>query len=306
MRPSRQPLTVAFGGAWLALAVLTPRTATGCEQTTERVVGYSVQRDEYVAEERSGADGARYLTRRLSSDDVVDHVACPPGAPCSTGDALGMRACSFRPVPLRASPEMSLEAGEDPGALEVRMAGREKPLGLLRVHGEGTVGLRSAVRTGSQTLLFLTDSSDEGGCPRTRERAVLMTDPETGPAERDVDLTDADETGTEVRLATPASPERLNALTMAARAAAAAHLDALAGCWAQQALAIISRQHRDRASALPREVRLAQSPPRRTVRAVVRQQTVAGGPRRSVPIIRVSGVRVIVGRYSAPSGRAGQ
>jgi len=259
-RPIRRLRLWACGIAALAgLASATAR-AQDCEGTTERIVGYSWQQDQYVVERRSldGAEPTRYVTRQLSTGDVLDEVACPGGGTCTAAEALGIRACTFRPLPRMLPDQLSLQPGAG-GDSEVRLAGSSGVVSLMRVRGLGTLTLRSGVRTDSHLIVFLSDTIDPDDCRLTRERAVVVPDPDRSARLRpvagvtiershatgllpDIDLLTRAAMEPDLRLASPLSPEGLQPLTMAARAAAAVHLDALAGCWAQEALSIIGQQ----------------------------------------------------------------
>jgi len=274
--------------AAILCVVTSSRIALACDGTTEHIVGYSWQRLKYVVEERSSeaTEPSRFVTRRISTDEVLDYVTCAGSGACTMSDALGMRACSFRPVPPKAPGELSLEAAGD-SIGEVRLAGKDGPVTLLRVLGAGTLGLRSGARRGANIIVFLTDAHDQGGCPRTVERAGVVLDPEAALRDREasaqmstdgvpleIDLTEAPDIDVDVRVAHRATLARMKALTAAARTAAAVHLDALAGCWAQQVLAMVTsrRQHRHRRKPL-------------------------------VPSVRVEDVRVIAVRSPAPADR---
>lgn len=269
-----------LSGLGLAVAALAtawgdPRPAAACEGTTERIVGYSVNEDEYVAEERSlsGEEPPHYVTRRLSTDEVIDFVTCPGPGPCTTTEALGVRACSFHPVPRLTLEKLSVTPeGDDPARSEVWFDGSKGPTPLLRVRGEGAIGLRS-VRAGSSVVLFLKQTQGDDGCPRTHERAVLLNAP--GAKLQELDLTTAPEPAREARLSELPSAEPVAPLAQAAQAAAATGLDALAACWAKEALWIMQVQH----------VRAAQ-------RARAREL--------AEPTIEVSDVKVIVGAPTAP------
>jgi len=181
-------------------------------------------------------------------------------------DALGMRACSFRPVPAKALEAMSLESSGEAASADVRLAGKDGPITLLHVRGVGVLGLRSGARAGTNMIVFLTGTQDEGGCLRTLERAVMVADPEAPVRDweakdsissdgipPDVDLTDVADADVELRIAHRPSLARMEALMAAARTAAAAHLDALAGCWAQQVLSMATsvRYHHHRHKKRP-------------------------------------------------------
>jgi hypothetical protein len=234
---------------------------SACDGTSEQVVGFSGQRDKYVIEERSpnGAEPSRYLTRRLTSPEVLDYVTCAGAGRCTMSDALGMKACSFRPVPPKAPEALSVDSSGEAAGTDVRLAGKDGPVTLLHLGGAEAFGLRSGARAGSNMILFLTSTQDEGGCRRTVERAVMVTDPESAVGDREaIDSIPYDEISTDVdlggepgadvqlRIALPPTLARKKALTTAARTAAAAHLDALAGCWARQALSMATsvRHHR--------------------------------------------------------------
>lgn len=255
--------------------------AQACAGIAERIVGYSWQQDEYVVELSAldGGEPSRYVTRRLSTGDVVDDVTCPGAEPCTATDALGLRACWYRALPKAAPHDLSLDpAPDDAGASEVRLAEPSGAVPLFRVRGTGTLSIRAAVRVDGHLIVFVTDTVEPGECGLTHERAVVVVDPDaaavadgetspTRPAEAeavDIDLDGGSASDPEVRVAPPLSPDGLEPLTMAARAAAAVHLDALAGCWAQEALSIIGRQSAARAG------------------------------RRAVPDVEVEAVRVIV------------
>jgi hypothetical protein len=248
------------------------RIASACDGTTQHIVGYSWQRLKYVVEERSPAtaEPSRFVTRRISTDEVLDSVTCAGSGTCTMSDALGMRACSFRPVPAKAPGELSLEAAGD-SIGEVRLAGKDGPVTLLRILGAGTLGLRSGARRGANIVVFLTDTHDQDGCPRTVERAGVVADPEAPLRDREasvemstdgvppeLDLTEAPGVDIDVRVAHRATLARMRALMAAARTAAAAHLDALAGCWAQQVLSMVTslRHHRHRRKLLVPSIRV--------------------------------------------------
>lgn len=250
----------ACGAAALASLASGAARAQDCEGTTERIVGYSWQQDEYVVERRSldGTEPTRFVTRQLSTGDVLDEVACPAGGSCTAAEALGLRACSFRPLPRMLPDRLSLQPGAG-GDSEVRLARSTGVVPLIRVRGLGTLTLRSGVRTDSHLIVFLSDTIDPDDCGLTRERAVVVPDPDwsalappslalaSGAARpkgllADVDLLTRAVLEPDLRLGTPMSPDGLAPLTMAARAAAAVHLDALAGCWAQEALSILGTQ----------------------------------------------------------------
>lgn len=229
------------------------RASAACDGTSQQIVGFSWRRDKYVVQERSpnSAKRARYLTKRLTTDEVLDYVTCAGSGPCAMSEALGMRACSFRPVPAKAPEAMSLESSGVAAGAEVRLAGKDGPITLLHVRGGGALALRSGARAGTNMIVFLTGTQDEGGCLRTLERAVMLADPESPVRDweandsissdgipPDVDLTDVPYADVELRIAHRPSLARMEALTTAARTAAAAHLDALAGCWAQQVLSM--------------------------------------------------------------------
>ncbi len=260
-------LTAGWGGS---------RPAAACEGTTERIVGYSVNEDQYVAEERSlsGAEPSHFVTRRLSTDEVLDFVTCPGPGTCTTTEALGVRACSFRPVPRLALDKISLQPdAERPAQSQVWLDGTKGPTPLLRVRGEGAIGLRG-VRSGESVVLFLKETLGDEGCRRSHERAVLLND--SGAKLPELDLTTAPEPTTEVRLsAASPSAEPVAPLAQAAQAAAATGLNALAACWAQEALWLIQVQHA-----------------RATQRARARDLP--------EPTIEVSDVKVIVGPPSEP------
>src|SRR4051812_6444643 len=63
------------------------RRARGCEGSTDQVAGYSLLNDQYVSQEESvsGTGSARYLVRRLTTDEVVDYIGCEGSGPCSLG-----------------------------------------------------------------------------------------------------------------------------------------------------------------------------------------------------------------------------
>jgi hypothetical protein len=258
--PPRRLRLWACGIAALAGLASATAQAQDCEGTTERIVGYSWQQDEYLVERRSldGSEPTRFVTRQLSTGDVLDEVACPGGGGCTAAEALGIRACSFRPVPRMLPDQLALQPGAG-GDSEVRLVGSSGIVPLLRVRGLGTLTLRSGVRTDSHLIVFLSDTIDPDDCGLTRERAVVVPNPDramrlraaAGPTLEhtrapgilpDVDLLTRAAMEPDLRLATPMSPDGLQPLTMAARAAAAVHLDALAGCWAQEALSIIGQQ----------------------------------------------------------------
>jgi hypothetical protein len=201
-------------------------------------------------------------------------VTCAGSGPCTMGDALGLRACSFRPVPHAIPEDMSLAPAEDdPSGAEVRGTGKRGPATLLLVRRAGRLVLRGGVRSASNVVVFLTDTVEDGACgPSRRERAVMVAEPEAPIPPPQVDLTAAPEVAIDVRVA-HRSAAGLEALTLAARTAAAAHLDGLAGCWAQQALSLIASQRQ-----------------RRTQR------------RSGAPSIRVESVRLIV-RATPPAAR---
>jgi len=270
-RPAPRPIRClrlwACGIAALAgLASATAR-AQDCEGTTERIVGYSWQQDEYVVERRAldGSEPTRFVTRQLSTGEVLDEVGCPAGGDCTPAEALGIRACSFRPLPRMLPERLSLQPGAD-GDSEVRLAGLGGVVPLMRVRGLGTLTLRSGVRTDAHLIVFLSDVIDPDDCRLTRERAVVVPDPDHGlqalhPAGAaadpgrpkgllpDIDLLTRAALEPDLRLGAPLSADGLQPLTMAARAAAAVHLDALAGCWAQEALSIIGQQAAPRPAA---------------------------------------------------------
>lgn len=256
-RAARHLPTWVWGLAGLAGVLSTAPRAQACEGTAERVVGYSWQQDEYVVELSTvdAAEPSHYVTRRLSTGEVLDDVTCPDAQPCTATEALGLHACWYRPLPRTGPGDLSVQPVGD-GALdsEVRLAGEAGTLPLFRVRGAGTLAVRAAVRVDGHRIVFLTDTVDPEGCNLTRERAVVIADP--GPALADgqasaavpldreplqVELV-ATLAAADARVAAPLSPDGLQPLTMAARAAAAVHLDALAGCWAQEALSIIGRQ----------------------------------------------------------------
>ncbi len=269
-RPPRRLRLWACGVAALAGLAGAPAGAEDCEGTTERIVGYSWQQDEYVVERRAldGSEPTRYVTRQLSTGDVLDEVACPAGGSCTAAEALGIRACSFRPLPRMLPDRLSLQPAAD-GDSEVRLAGLTGAVPLMRVRGMGRLTLRSGVRADSHVIVFLSDTIDPDDCGLTRERAVVVPDPDwssrarqaaapvAGPARTqggklpDVDLLTRAPLEPDLRLAGPLSPDGVQPLTMAARAAAAVHLDALAGCWAQEALSILGQQNGSRAAARP-------------------------------------------------------
>lgn len=240
---------------WLVCSAGDARAAETCDSSTETVIGYSSQRDQYLTEERSvdGAEPLRYVIRRLSTDEVVDYVTCADSGPCTTGDALGLRACSFRPVPRTIPDDLSLAvAGSDETTAEVLGRGNIGPVALLRVHRAGRLVLRSGARSGSSVVVFLTDTVDDEDCGETtHERAVMVSEPAGPHTLSEIDLTAAPSVGIDVREAQPPSGAALASLTTAARTAAAAHLDGLAGCWAQQALAMISAARQRRVPKKP-------------------------------------------------------
>ncbi len=260
-RPTRRLRLWACGVATLAGLATAPARSEDCEGTTERIVGYSWQQDQYVVERRAldGSEPTRYVTRQLSTGEVLDEVACPAGGTCTAAEALGIRACSFRPLPRMLPDRLSLQLAAD-GDSEVRLAGLAGVVPLMRVRGMGTLRLRSGVRADSHVIVFLSDTIDPDDCGLTRERAVVVPDPDwsrharqaaapAGARSRveagmlpDVDLLTRAPLEPDLRLAGPLSPDGVQPLTMAARAAAAVHLDALAGCWAQEALSILGRQ----------------------------------------------------------------
>ncbi|HVV17467.1 MAG TPA: hypothetical protein VHH90_09715 [Polyangia bacterium] len=242
---------------WLVCSAGGARAAEPCHGTAETIVGYSSQRDQYLAEERSvdGALPVRYVIRRLTTDEVVDYVTCADAGACSKGDALGLKACSFRPVPRAVPDDLSLAvAGTDESVAEVRGAGKGGEVALLRVRRAGRLVLRGGARTASSLVVFLTDTVDDGVCGEsTHERAIMVAEPAASIAPPEIDLTVAPDVGTDVRVSQPPSDASLQALTMAARTAAAAHLDGLAGCWAQQALAMIGAARQRRVPRKPVE-----------------------------------------------------
>jgi hypothetical protein len=231
------------------------RAEETCAASAETVIGYSAQRDQYLTEERSadGAEPPRYVIRRLSNDEVVDYVTCADGGPCTKGDALGLKACSFRPVPRNIPDDLSLAiAGSDESIAEVLGAGKAGPVALLRVRRAGQLVLRSGARIGSSVVVFLTDTVDDDTCGETtHERAVMVSEPAGPNTPPQVDLTPPPSVDIDVREAQPPSLAALQTLTTAARTAAAAHLDGLAGCWAQQALAMITAAQHPRVPKKP-------------------------------------------------------
>ncbi len=239
---------------WLVYSGGDAGAAETCDGSAETVLGYSSQRDQYLTEERSadGAESPRYVIRRLTTDEVVDYVTCAGGGPCTKDDALGLRACSFRPVPRNIPDDLSLAVAGSDESIAAVLAGRRVgpvagPVALLHVRRAGRLVLRSGARSGSNVVVFLTDTVDDVDCGETtHERAIMVTEPAGPNTPPQIDLTAAPEIGIDVREAQPPSAAGLQSLTMAARTAAAAHLDGLAGCWAQQALAMISaaRQRR--------------------------------------------------------------
>jgi hypothetical protein len=246
---------------WLVYSAGDARAAETCDSSAETVIGYSAQRDQYLTEERSvdAAEPSRYVIRRLTTDEVVDYVTCADGGACTKGDALGLKACSFRPVPRNIPDDLSLAvAGTDESIAEVRGAGPQGQtagqVALLRVRRAGRLVLRSGVRTGSNLVLFVTDTVDDETCGETtHERAIMVTAPAASIPPPEIDLTVAPEVGIDLRMSRAPSPADLAALTTAAQTAAAAHLDGLAGCWAQQALAMISAARQPRAPKTPVE-----------------------------------------------------
>ncbi|HVY39262.1 MAG TPA: hypothetical protein VHM31_15065 [Polyangia bacterium] len=240
---------------WLVGSAGDARAGDTCASSAETVIGYSAQRDQYLTEERSvdGAEPPRYVIRRLSTDEVVDYVTCADGGPCTKGDALGLKACSFRPVPRNIPDDLSLGlAGSDESIAEVLGAGKTGPVALLRVRRAGQLVLRSGARSGSSVVVFLTDTVEDDTCGETtHERAIMVSEPAGPSTPPEVDLTVAPAVGIDVREAQPPSPAALQTLTTAARTAAAAHLDGLAGCWAQQALAMISAAQQRRVPKKP-------------------------------------------------------
>ncbi|MES1207243.1 MAG: hypothetical protein ABUS79_15000 [Pseudomonadota bacterium] len=242
---------------WLVGTAGDVRAAETCDASAETVIGYSAQRDQYLTEERSvdAAEPLRYVIRRLTTDEVVDYVTCADGGACTKGDALGLKACSFRPVPRNIPDDLSLAvAGSDESIAEVRGAGKEGQVALLRVRRAGRFVLRGGVRTASNLVVFVTDTVDDETCgERTRERAIMVAEPAAAIAPPEIDLTVAPDVGIDVRLSQAPSAADLAALTTAARTAAAAHLDGLAGCWAQQALAMIGAARQRRVPKKPVE-----------------------------------------------------
>lgn len=256
------------GAAWLVGQVGRMPAAQACGGTTDHIVGYSWQRDEYVTEERSldGAAPSRFVTRALGTDQVVDYATCSGPAPCTAPDTLGMQACWLHPLP--NSPPLELSLGQvegDPAGAEVRLAENGAVVSLVRLHRAGRLILRSAVRSESSVILFLADTVEEKGCARTHERAVAVSLAPPGGDVPEIDLTLPAVPVINLREAPPLSPERLEPLAMAARSAAAAHLDALAACWAQQALSIMAAARARRSSPDPtievEDVRVILSPP---------------------------------------------
>ncbi|MFL5307184.1 MAG: hypothetical protein ACJ8F1_18355 [Polyangia bacterium] len=269
---------------WLVCSAGAARARDTCDSSSETVIGYSAQRDRYLTEERSvdAAEPSRFVIRRLSTDEVVDYVTCADGGACTKGDALGLKACSFRPVPRNIPDDLSLGiAGDDESLAEVRGARQGLTAGevaLLRVRRAGRLVLRSAVRNVSNLIVFVTDTVDDDTCGETtHERAIMVPEHLASVAPPEIDLTVAPEVGVDVRVSRTPSPADLRALTMAAQTAAAAHLDGLAGCWAQQALAMISAARQRRVPKKPVE-----------------------------PSIEVESIRMIVVHSQAPPERHGR
>jgi hypothetical protein len=253
--PHRRRLWVCVVAGLAAALGASPR-ARACDGTTERIVGYSWQEDQYVVEERplDGA-GPRFLTRRLTTGEVVDEVTCPSGV-CTEAEALGIRACSFHPVPRKPPEGLWLAQIEDGGGdAEVRVGQGPTTQPLLRVRGTGRLALRGGVRVDGHVILFLTDAIDRGGCLLAHEQAFVVADLDAGArppppdgasvwerANTETELMSMPQADEEVRVAPPLPADGLELLTTAARAVAAMHLDALAGCWAQEALAILGQR----------------------------------------------------------------
>ncbi len=234
------------------------RRAQGCEGSTDQVAGYSLLNDQYVSQEESvsGAGSPRYLVRRLTTDEVVDYIGCEGPGPCGLGDALGMRSCSFIPVPRRSAEGTTLARVPNQASVwEVSWNRRTGPVPLVRVRAAGVPSVRGLVHMGSFMALFLIDTVDDGECLRTHERAVAVSEPSStdGDAEPgaqisapppEVDLTAASDVDIALRPPTVRSPQLVDALGLAAMTASAAGLEGLGACWAQQALSIRASQRR--------------------------------------------------------------
>ena len=222
------------------------------------MAGYSLLNDQYVSQEESvsGTGSARYLVRRLTTDEVVDYIGCEGSGPCSLSDALGMRSCSFIPVPRRSAEGTTLARVPDqPSVWEVAWSRRTGPLPLVRVRAAGVPSVRGLVHLGSFMVLFLIDTVDDGECLRTHERAVAVSEPSATEPEAEsgaqiaapppeVDLTAAPDVDIALRPPTVRSPQLVDALALAAITASAAGLEGLGACWAQQALSIRAAQRR--------------------------------------------------------------
>ena len=150
---------------WLVYSAGDARAAETCDSSAETVIGYSAQRDQYLTEERSvdAAEPPRYVIRRLTTDEVVDYVTCADADRCTKGDALGLKACSFRPVPRNIPDDLSLAvAGSDESVAEVRGAEEEEVRSRCSASDAREGSSFAAVCAPLPTLiLFVSDTVDD-------------------------------------------------------------------------------------------------------------------------------------------------
>jgi hypothetical protein len=259
-------LAAVLCAAILAVPLLV-RGESRCGTGGDRIVALS--RDRYaVRSEPSAADQgrARFVIRRLGSDEPLDQIECAASGPCELTTVLGMRGCSYAAVSAgRSFRGLSLDApngGESP-LWKLSINGSHGRVGLLSLSGTGPLSLRAAVPTRHGVVVIVTETEESGGaaCPQTTDYAVMLDERDirdasdgiaTGRVPQKIDLhRQGGDPMPPLRTATAYRAMPVHTVIRAARTAAAVGMDRLAACWiAQNASVMPPRDLPDLAQAL--------------------------------------------------------